>query len=500
MTTSAIVQPLPQVGEFLRRRHSSFIDGKSIEQHPGEVVEVLNPADGQPLTEILRANLEQVGQAVESSDRAFRSKVWSGLRPADRERILLRLADVFQAHLEELAQLVTLEQGKSINISRAVEVGASVEFIRYMAGWATKIEGQTLDISIPVPPGSHYNAYTRREPVGVVVGIVPWNFPLMIALWKIVPALAAGCTVIIKPADETPLSVLRLAELAVEAGIPPGVFNVVLGRGSLVGPALVEHPLVSKVSFTGSTEVGKQIGVSAMHNMTRFSLELGGKNPMLILPDANMEQVVSGALMAGLLNAGQVCAAASRFYVPKNRSDEFAQTLAAAVADLNIGAGMDPAAQINPVVSQRQQQSVLGHLRRAKEQGAKVLTGGDAPDLPGFYIRPTVLANVEQNMDAARQEIFGPVLSVLAYDDLEQALAMVNDSVYGLAASVWSNDMKAVMGLIPRIEAGTVWVNTHVPLDPSLPFGGYKQSGIGRDFGRGAVEAFTEIKSVCIAY
>lgn len=500
MTTSAIVQPLPQVGEFLRRRHSSFIDGKSIEQHPGEVVEVLNPADGQPLTEILRANLEQVGQAVESSDRAFRSKVWSGLRPADRERILLRFADVFQAHLEELAQLVTLEQGKSINISRAVEVGASVEFIRYMAGWATKIEGQTLDISIPAPPGSHYNAYTRREPVGVVVGIVPWNFPLMIALWKIVPALAAGCTVIIKPADETPLSALRLAELAVEAGIPPGVFNVVLGRGSLVGPALVEHPLVSKVSFTGSTEVGKQIGVSAMHNMTRFSLELGGKNPMLILPDADMEQVVGGALMAGLLNAGQVCAAASRFYVPKNRSDEFAQTLAAAVADLQIGAGMDPAAQINPVVSQRQQQSVLGHLRRAKEQGAKVLTGGDAPDLPGFYIRPTVLANVEQSMDAARQEIFGPVLSVLAYDDLEQALAMVNDSVYGLAASVWSNDMKAVMGLIPRIEAGTVWVNTHVPLDPSLPFGGYKQSGIGRDFGRGAVEAFTEIKSVCIAY
>ncbi|HEY0287939.1 MAG TPA: aldehyde dehydrogenase family protein [Pseudomonas sp.] len=500
MTTSAIVQPLPQVSEFLRRRHSSFIDGQSIEQHPGEVVEVLNPADGQPLTEILRANLEQVGQAVESSDRAFRSKVWSGLRPADRERILLRFADVFQAHLEELAQLVTLEQGKSINISRAVEVGASVEFIRYMAGWATKIEGQTLDISIPAPPGSHYNAYTRREPVGVVVGIVPWNFPLMIALWKIVPALAAGCTVIIKPADETPLSALRLAELAVEAGIPPGVFNVVLGRGSLVGPALVEHPLVSKVSFTGSTEVGKQIGVSAMRNMTRFSLELGGKNPMLILPDADMEHVVSGALMAGLLNSGQVCAAASRFYVPKNRSDEFAQTLAAAVADLQIGAGMNPAAQINPVVSQRQQQSVLGHLRRAKEQGAKVLTGGDAPDQPGFYIRPTVLANVEQSMDAARQEIFGPVLSVLAYDDLEQALAMVNDSVYGLAASVWSNDMKAVMGLIPRIEAGTVWVNTHVPLDPSLPFGGYKQSGIGRDFGRGAVEAFTEIKSVCIAY
>jgi phenylacetaldehyde dehydrogenase len=500
MTTSAIVQRLPQVGEFLRRRHSSFIDGKSIEQHPGEVVEVLNPADGQPLTEILRANLEQVGQAVESSDRAFRSKVWSGLRPADRERILLRFADVFEAHLEELAQLVTLEQGKSINISRAVEVGASVEFIRYMAGCATKIEGQTLDISIPAPPGGHYNAYTRREPVGVVVGIVPWNFPLMIALWKIVPALAAGCTVIIKPADETPLSALRLAELAVEAGIPPGVFNVVLGRGSLVGPALVEHPLVSKVSFTGSTEVGKQIGISAMHNMTRFSLELGGKNPMLILPDADMEQVVGGALMAGLLNAGQVCAAASRFYVPKNRSDEFAQTLAAAVADLQIGAGMYPAAQINPVVSQRQQQSVLGHLRRAKEQGAKVLTGGDAPDLPGFYIRPTVLANVEQSMDAARQEIFGPVLSVLAYDDLEQALAMVNDSVYGLAASVWSNDMKAVMGLIPRIEAGTVWVNTHVPLDPSLPFGGYKQSGIGRDFGRGAVEAFTEIKSVCIAY
>ena len=372
--------------------------------------------------------------------------------------------------------------------------------MRYMAGWATKIEGQTLDVSIPIPPGTRYNAYTRREPAGVVVGIVPWNFPLMIAIWKIVPALAAGCTIVIKPADETPLTALRLAELAIAAGIPPGVLNVVVGRGALAGAALVSDPRVSKVSFTGSTAVGKQIGVAALQNMTRFSLELGGKNPMLVLPDADLDKAVGGALMGGLLNQGQVCAAASRIYLPRARCAEFAEALAAAVQGMRIGAGMDPEAQINPLVSRRQQASVLGHLDKARAEGARVLTGGGAPELPGYFVAPTVLGDVEQGMSAAREEIFGPVLSVLAYDSIEQAMAMVNDSQYGLAASLWTNDLGQAMNLIPQIQAGTVWVNSHVPLDPNLPFGGHKQSGIGREFGRGAVEAFTELKSVCIAY
>ncbi len=500
MNNISIVQPLAQVSAFLQRRHTCFIDGAHIPEHAGDIADVLNPADGQVISQVMRGALDQVSQAVESAHRAYKSGSWGGLRPADRERILLRFADVVESHAEELAQLETLNQGKSIHISRAIEVGASVEYIRYMAGWATKLEGQTLDVSIPVPPGTQYNAYTRREPVGVVAGIVPWNFPLMIAIWKIIPALAAGCTIVIKPADETPLTALRLAELAIEAGIPPGVLNVLVGRGSVIGNALVQHPLVRKVTFTGSTEVGKQIGTAALGNMTRFSLELGGKNPMLVLPDADLVKAVGGAMMAGLLNQGQVCAAASRIYVPRNRYGEFVEALGAAVKGMSIGAGMDPSAQINPLVSRRQQSSVLGHLEMARAQGAQVVTGGMAPDLPGFFVQPTVLAGVEQSMSAAREEIFGPVLSVLAYDSVEQALAMVNDSEYGLAASIWTNDLGQTMSLIPKIEAGTVWVNSHVPLDPNLPFGGYKQSGIGREFGRGAVEAFTETKSVCIAY
>ncbi len=498
--STAPLEPLAQVTAFLNRRHTSFIDGRSIAEHAGEVTEVFNPASGAPLAQLVMGGAEQVEQAVAAAQRAFRDGVWSGLRPADRERILLRFAEVVEAHGEELAQLETLNQGKSIHIARAIEVGASVEYMRYMAGWATKLEGQTLDVSIPIPPGTRYNAYTRREPVGVVAGIVPWNFPLMIAIWKIIPALAAGCTIVIKPADETPLTALRLAELAIEAGIPPGVLNVLVGRGASAGAALVADPRVAKVTFTGSTPVGKLIGTAALQNMTRFSLELGGKNPMLVLPDADLGKAVGGALMGGLLNQGQVCAAASRIYVQRSRYSEFVEALAAGVKGMSIGAGMDPNAQINPLVSRRQQSSVLGHLDKARAQGAQVVTGGAAPELPGFFVQPTVLAGVEQSMAAAREEIFGPVLSVLAYDSVDEALALVNDSQYGLAASLWTNDLTQAMNLIPQIEAGTVWVNTHVPLDPNLPFGGHKQSGVGREFGRGAVEAFTELKSVCIAY
>ena len=500
MTRPALIEPLAQVSAFLQRRHTSFVDGAPLAEHAGERVEVHNPASGAPLSELLMAGAAEVELALDSAQRAFRSGVWSGLRPADRERILLRFAEVVEAHGEELAQLETLNQGKSIHIARAIEVGASVEYMRYMAGWATKIEGQTLDVSIPIPPGTRYNAYTRREPAGVVVGIVPWNFPLMIAIWKIVPALAAGCTIVIKPADETPLTALRLAELAIAAGIPPGVLNVVGGRGALAGAALGSDPRVSKVSFTGSTAVGKQIGVAALQNMTRFSLELGGKNPMLVLPDADLNKAVGGALMGGLLNQGQVCAAASRFYVHRSRYAEFVARLGEAVAALKVGPGMDASAAINPLVSRRQQQSVLEHIARARAEGARVVAGGTPLEGAGFYVQPTVLADVRQEMGIARDEVFGPVLSVLAFDSDEEAIALANDSEYGLAASLWTNDLTKAMNLVPRIEAGTVWVNAHVLLDPNMPFGGVKQSGVGREFGRAVIEAYTEIKSVCIAH
>ncbi|NWL47415.1 NAD-dependent phenylacetaldehyde dehydrogenase [Pseudomonas hunanensis] len=497
---SNLINTLPCVSAFLDRTHASFFNGQ--QQHANDAIrrELRNPATDTVLSHTLQATPSQVEAIVQAAHHAFKSGIWSGLAPAERERTLLRFAELVEAHGEELAQLETLNQGKSIHLARAVEVGASINYMRYMAGWATKIEGQTLDVSIPVPAGARFNAYTRREPAGVIAGVVPWNFPMMITLWKVMPALACGNTIIIKPADETPLTALRLAELAIEAGIPAGVFNVLIGKGSVAGAALISHPLVNKVSFTGSTSVGKQVGVAALQNMTRFTLELGGKNPMLILADADIEKAVAGAIGGGLLNQGQVCAAASRLYVHASRHKEFVEALTAQVAAMKVGPGMDPDAQINALVSRKQQESVLRYLQIARQEGAQFTTGGGKPDLPGYFVQPTVLNNLQQHMTSVQEEIFGPVLSVLAFDDVEQALSMVNDSQYGLTASIWSNDLGRVMDLIPRIEAGTVWVNNHVPVDPNMPFGGYKQSGIGREFGKAAIEGFTESKSVCITY
>lgn len=500
LPVTSLIDILPSVEDFLNRTHASFIDGEQRQPARGRQFDLINPATEQIISRTLHADAEQVENIVRSARRAFSNGVWSGLAPAERERILLRFADLVEAHGEELAQLETLNQGKSIHLSRAIEVGASVNYMRYMAGWATKIEGQTLDVSIPVPVGARFNAYTRREPVGVIAGIVPWNFPLMIAIWKLMPALACGNTIIIKPADETPLTALRLAELAIEAGIPAGVLNVLIGRGSEAGAALVAHPGINKVSFTGSTAVGQQVGVAALSNMTRFTLELGGKNPMLVLADADIEKAVAGAIGGGLLNQGQVCAAASRLYVHASRYQDFVDALTAQVKALKIGPGMDPDAQITPLVSRKQQDSVLRHLDIARQEGAQFTTGGGKPERPGFFVEPSVLIGLQQHMTPVQEEIFGPVLAILPFEDIEQGLRMVNDSRYGLAASIWSNDLGRVMELIPRIEVGTLWVNNHVPVDPNLPFGGYKQSGMGREFGRAAIEGFTEVKSVCITY
>ncbi|WP_095151339.1 aldehyde dehydrogenase family protein [Pseudomonas sp. Irchel s3b5] len=493
------VEILPQVAAFLEREHGCFIDGQWVLAE-GDRIAVVNPATGKTLCETLDAPLEIVERAVQSSHKAFKSGVWSSLRPADRERILLNFTRLVEEHAEELAQLETLSQGKSINMARALDLNATVEFMRYMSGWATKIEGQTFDVSIPLPPGAKFTAFTKREPVGVVVGIVPWNFPLLIAAWKLMPALATGCTVIIKPAMETPLTAMRLAELALEAGIPTGVFNVVTGGGASVGGVLTAHPLVSKVSFTGSTAVGKSVGVACMANMTRFSLELGGKNPMIVLADADIEKAVQGAILGGLLNNGQVCAAASRFYVHRSIHDQFVEALAAAVSSMPIGDGMNCEAAINPLVSRKQQQSVLKHIELARQEGARVVTGGELLEGDGFFVQPTILADIDHSMAVAREEVFGPVLGVMPFDDEDAVIALANDNRYGLAASLWTNDLGKAMNLVPRIEAGTVWVNAHVLLDPAMPFGGVKQSGMGREFGRAVIEAYTELKSVCIAH
>ncbi|MWJ28555.1 aldehyde dehydrogenase family protein [Halomonas sp. ZH2S] len=493
------IERLPEVEAFLKRATGSYIDGSFVAGAERKV-DVFNPATGEALSQVGLADETIVDRAVSVAKATFDSKKWRGMKPAQRERILLKFADLLEKNSEEFAQIETLNQGKSINITRLLDVGYSVDFMRYMAGWTTKIEGKTVNVSIGMPEGAEFNAYTIRQPVGVVAGIVPWNFPLMIALWKIMPALATGCSVVIKPASETPLSALRLAELAIEAGVPSGVFNVVVGPGSTAGAQLSSHPDVRKVTFTGSTVVGKQIGHAAVDHMAHFALELGGKNPMLVLEDADLDKAVQGALLAGLLNQGQVCAAASRFYVHRSIYDAFCQRLYEAVSQMSVGPGMDPTTQLNPLVSKRHQQSVLGYIDKAEQEGARVLRGAEVPDDGGYYVSPIVLADVTQDMTVAREEIFGPVLSVIVFDDVDEALRMVNDSDLGLSASIWTNNLTQAMRLIPEIEAGTVWVNTHVTLDSSLPFGGFKQSGIGREFGREAVESFTEIKSVCIAY
>lgn len=493
----AILALNDEVRKFLNQQHASVIDGSSVAE--GQLHPVIDPATEATIAQVLSADAGTVDKAVQSAHRAFRDGRWTGLRPADRERILLDFASKVAEHAETLAQIESLNQGKSIHVARMIDAGGSVEFMRYMAGWATKIEGRTMDVSIAMPPGARHTAYTRREPVGVVAGIVPWNFPLLIATWKLIPALAAGCTVVLKPSPETPLTALYLAQLALQAGIPPGVFNLVPG-GVETGQALVAHPLVRKITFTGSTAAGRKVGISALENMARFTLELGGKNPMVVLEDADVGAAVQGALLGGLTNSGQVCAAASRFYVHRSRHQAFVEALAGAVAGMKIGPGLDPEANANPVVSRRQQQSIGRQLERARQEGARVLAGGSLVDQPGFYVQPTVLDGVNHQMAIAHEEIFGPVLAVIPFDDDEQALAMANDSDYGLGASLWTNDLRKAMNLVPRIEAGTVWVNTHVLIDPAMPFGGVKQSGIGREFGGAAVESFTELKSVCIAH
>lgn len=489
----------PRVQAFLARRHGLFIDGAPRDSIGSRRIEVFDPATGDVIATVACASTEDVDLAVASAKAAFESGIWSGLPPAERERVLLKFADLVEANGEELAQLETINQGKSINIARLLDVGASLGYMRYYAGLATKITGQTLDLSISMPPGTKYTAFTRREPVGVVAAISPWNFPMMIGLWKVMPALAAGCTVVLKPSDVTPLTSLRLAELAAEAGVPAGVFNLVTGDGA-TGAALVNHPGVAKVTFTGSTATGKAIARVAADRLLRTSLELGGKNPAIFLKDASLEQAVGGALMGGFLNNGQVCAAASRLYVAQNIFDEFVDALAQAVNGMSIGPGLDPTSQITPVVSAAHRDKIIGHIEEARQAGAHVLAGGDMPNRPGYFVRPTIIVGTSNDMAICRREVFGPVVTVMPFSDEEEAIRLANDTDMGLTASLWTNDLAKTMNIVPRLKAGTVWVNTHNMIDPNMPFGGYKESGVGRDFGPGALDSYTEVKSVCIAH
>jgi phenylacetaldehyde dehydrogenase len=477
-----------------------LIDGAWVNSASGATLDVINPADGELLARVPSADEADVDRAVLAARRAFDDSAWSRMKPTDRERLLLRVADLIEANARELAEIESLDNGKPVTVAQGLDVSMAAQCFRYMAGWATKIEGSTLEASIPYSPSNDFFGYTRKEPVGVVGAIIPWNFPLLMASWKLAPALATGCTVVLKPAEDTPLSALRLAMLIQEAGIEKGVVNVVTGLGRTAGAALARHPGIDKIAFTGSTPTGKAIGHAALDNMTRMSLELGGKSPVIVLPDVDIDKAAEGVANAIFFNSGQVCTAGSRVYVHEKVFDRVMERVAAIAQSLPMGPGLDASTQIGPLVSARQMDRVLGYIEAGRDEGARAIAGGARKGGAGFFVKPTVLVDTDHSMKVVREEIFGPVLVAMPYDDIDSVVAKANDTPYGLGASIWSNNLSAIHKLVPRIKAGTVWVNCHSLLDNAMPFGGFKQSGFGRELGRAVIDMYTETKSVLINY
>jgi len=488
----------PGVQQFISQRtRRMLIDGKWVEAASGETFTSYDPSTEEPLAEIAAGDKEDIDRAVRAARRAFESGPWRRMTPSERGRALWKLADLIEAHAEEFAQLETLDNGKPLSVARVADIPLVVDHFRYYAGWATKVEGETIPVSIP---GQRFLNYTLREPVGVIGQIIPWNFPLLMAAWKLGVALACGNAVVLKPAEQTPLSALRLGELLDEAGIPPGVVNIVTGMGETAGAAIAAHPDIDKVAFTGSTEVGRLIMKAAAGNLKRVSLELGGKSPNIVFADADLDEAAIGAASAIYFNHGQCCCAGSRLFIEHKVYDKIMPRLVEFSEKIKIGPGMDAASEMGPLVSSEQFERVTGYLAAGKKEGAKAVTGGGRPKKldKGYFVQPTVFTDVKPDMKITREEIFGPVVCAIPFQDANEVAAAGNDTTYGLAAAVWTRDIQKAHRMAEVLKAGTVWINCYNVFDAASPFGGYKQSGFGREMGKAALELYTQTKSVWV--